>query len=64
MIQKTEEKKKDSKEDKPAENKEEKKDNEETIADVIDSMSEKQQNVMYALIAQALEGETRKGIQG
>lgn len=55
-----EEKKKDSKEDKPAENKEEKKDNEETIADVIDSMSEKQQNVMYALIAQALEGEPEK----
>ena len=52
--------KKDSKEDKPAENKEEKKDNEETIADVIDSMSEKQQNVMYALIAQALEGEPEK----
>ena len=55
-----EEKKKDSKEDKSAENKEEKKDNEETIADVIDSMSEKQQNVMYALIAQALEGEPEK----
>lgn len=54
------EEKKDSKEDKPAENKEEKKDNEETIADVIDSMSEKQQNVMYALIAQALEGEPEK----
>lgn len=35
------------------EKKEDKK--EETIADVIDTMSEKQQNVMYALIAQALE---------
>lgn len=57
---KEEEKKKDSKEDKPAEDKEEKKDDEETIADVIDSMSEKQQNVMYALIAQALEGEPEK----
>lgn len=61
---KEEEKKKDSKEDKPAEDKEEKKDDEETIADVIDSMSEKQQNVMYALIAQALRRRTRKGIQG
>ncbi len=30
--------------------------NNETIADVIETMSEKQQNVMYALIAQALEG--------
>lgn len=27
---------------------------------MIDSMSEKQQNVMYALIAQALEGEPEK----
>ncbi len=31
-------------------------DDNETIADVIKTMSEKQQNVMYALIAQALEG--------
>lgn len=30
----------------------------ETVGDVIDSMSEKQQNVMYALIAQALDGKT------
>lgn len=30
----------------------------ETVGDVIDSMSEKQQNVMYALIAQALDDET------
>ena len=51
------EKKENTKEDKPAESKEEKKDDEETVADVIDSMSEKQQNVMYALITQALEGE-------
>ena len=58
--QKEEEKKENTKEDKPAESKEEKKDDEETVADVIDSMSEKQQNVMYALIAQALEGEPEK----
>ena len=30
----------------------------ETVSDVIDSMSEKQQNVMYALIAQALDDKT------
>lgn len=30
-------------------------DNEETVQDVVDSMSEKQKNVMYALIGQALE---------
>lgn len=30
----------------------------ETVGDVIDSMSEKQQNVMYALIAQALDEKT------
>ena len=30
----------------------------ETVGDVIDSMSEKQQNVMYALIAQALDDKT------
>nr|DAO73320.1 MAG TPA: major capsid protein [Caudoviricetes sp.] len=58
--QKEEEKKENTKEDKPAESNEEKKDDEETVADVIDSMSEKQQNVMYALIAQALEGEPEK----
>ena len=58
--QKEEEKKENTKEDKPAESKEEKKDDEETVADVIDSMSEKQQNVMYALIAQALKGEPEK----
>ena len=38
----------------------EKSDDGETVADVINSMSEKQQNVMYALIAQALEGESEK----
>lgn len=38
--------------------KEEKPDDEETIADVVNSMTEKQQNVMYALIAQALDGES------
>ena len=32
--------------------------NDETVGDVIDSMSEKQQNVMYALIAQALDDKT------
>ena len=37
-----------------------KSDDGETVADVINSMSEKQQNVMYALIAQALEGESEK----
>lgn len=55
-----EKKREDSDEVKSAENKEKKKDDEETIADVIDSMSEKQQNVMYALIAQALESESEK----
>ena len=34
---------------------EEKKDGEETVQDVIDSMNEKQKNVMYALVGQALE---------
>ena len=33
-----------------------KKDGEETVADVIDTMNEKQQTVMYALIAEAMEG--------
>lgn len=37
--------------------KEEKSDDEKTIADVVNSMTEEQQNVMYALIAQALDGE-------
>ncbi len=31
--------------------------NDETVQDVIDSMTEKQKNVMYALVGQALEGE-------
>lgn len=38
--------------------KEEKPDDEKTIADVVNSMTEEQQNVMYALIAQALDGES------
>lgn len=38
--------------------KEEKSDDEKTIADVVNSMTEEQQNVMYALIAQALDGES------
>ena len=49
--------------DKPADNKGEeasastgeKKENEKTVADVVDSMTEEQKNVMYALIGQALE---------
>lgn len=41
--------------------KEEKKsDDEETVADVVASMNEKQQNVMYSLIAQALDGESEE----
>lgn len=38
--------------------KEEKSDDEKTVADVVNSMTEEQQNVMYALIAQALNGES------
>lgn len=38
--------------------KEEKSDDEKTVADVVNSMTEEQQNVMYALIAQALDGES------
>lgn len=37
--------------------------NEETVQDVIDSMSEKQKNVMYALIGQALEDAENGSIQ-
>lgn len=48
----------DEKEEKDDTPKEEKKsDDEETVADVVASMTEKQQNVMYALIGQAFEGE-------
>ena len=31
--------------------------NEKTIKDVVDSMSEEQKNVLYALVGQALEGK-------
>lgn len=43
-------------EDKTMDEKKDKKDGEETVADVIDTMNEKQQTVMYALIAEAMEG--------
>ncbi len=51
MLYHSDEKAPDSKSDK-----EELKDGE-TVQDVIDSMTEKQKNVMYALVGQALEGE-------
>lgn len=55
------EKQDDKKDEKKEDAKEEKKsDDEETLADVVDTMTEKQQNVMYALIAQALEGESKE----
>ena len=47
----------DKKEDK---SEEKKTDDEKTVRDVIDSMTEEQQNVMYALIAQALEEKDDK----
>ena len=43
-------------EDKTMDENKDKKDGEETVADVIDTMNEKQQTVMYALIAEAIEG--------
>lgn len=43
-------------EDKTMDENKDKKDGEETVADVIDTMNEKQQTVMYALIAEAMEG--------
>lgn len=43
-------------EDKTMDESKNKKDGEETVADVIDTMNEKQQTVMYALIAEAMEG--------
>lgn len=52
--------KKDEEEKKNADGEDKKNEGEETIADVVNSMSEKQQNVMYALIAQALEGKIEK----
>lgn len=42
--------------DKTMDENKDKKDGEETVADVIDTMNEKQQTVMYALIAEAMEG--------
>lgn len=55
-----EEKKEDKSEDKTDKEEQKKDDDSETIADVIETMTEKQQNVMYALIAQALEGESEE----
>lgn len=52
--------KKDEEEKKNADGEDKKNEDEETIADVVNSMSEKQQNVMYALIAQALDGKPEK----
>lgn len=49
--------KKDGEEKKNADAEDKKNEDEETIADVVNSMSEKQQNVMYALVAEALESE-------
>lgn len=49
--------KKDEEEKKNTDAEDKKNEDEETIADVVNSMSEKQQNVMCALIAQALESE-------
>lgn len=47
------------KQDNPEKKSEEKKDDsEETIADVINTMSEKQQNAMYYMVTKALEGES------
>ena len=47
-----------SDETKPEEKSTKTNEDDETVSDVIDSMSEKQQNVMYALIAQALDSKT------
>lgn len=47
-----------SDETEPEEKTTETNEDDETVSDVIDSMSEKQQNVMYALIAQALDSKT------
>ena len=49
--------KKDEEEKKNTDAEDKKNEDEETIADVVNSMSEKQQNVMYALVAEALESE-------
>lgn len=51
----------DAKKDEPENKGEDKKEDEETMADVINSMTEKQQNVMYALISDALgEGKSEE----
>lgn len=58
---KEEEKEDTRKEDKPEEKSDEQKnDDGETIADVISTMSEKQQNAMYYMVTQALEGEPKE----
>jgi len=49
------EQKKDKSEDKKDEPKSEKKEDEETVADVFDTLTEKQKTVVYAMIGQALE---------
>ena len=49
--------KKDEEEKKNTDAEDKKNEDEETFADVVNSMSEKQQNVMYALVAEALESE-------
>lgn len=55
------EEKDDAKQEEPKDKGDDKKEDEETIADVINSMTEKQQNVMYALISDALgEGESKE----
>lgn len=55
-----EEKKEDKSEEKTDKEEQKKDDDSETIADVIETMTEKQQTVMYALIAQALEGNSEE----
>lgn len=55
-----EEKKEDKSEEKTDKEEQKKDDDSETIADVIETMTEKQQTVMYALIAQALEGDSKE----
>lgn len=49
--------KQDSPENKPEEKKD---DSEETIADIINTMNEKQQNAMYYMVTKALEGESEE----
>lgn len=45
---------------------EKKENNEETVGDIIDTMNEKQKNVMYALVGKALEqgGNAKKDVEG